>query len=93
MRIDFIDLDKQINHNQKEGANKHSSATTYTSHSEFMQGRTQKQKQNQKRKQTTPLTYMNNKLNNKQITLYIYIVIPPQSACMTLWSRIKMFLE
>lgn len=36
VRIDFIDLSKQINHNQKEGANKHSWAPTlvlkYTLH-------------------------------------------------------------
>lgn len=38
------------------------------------------QTQTQKRKQTTPLPCMNNKLNNKQITLYIYIVISPRQS-------------
>lgn len=82
MRIDFIDLSKQINHNQKEGANKHSSEPTHAF--EFMQGRAhtyeKEQMETQKQTQTTPLPRMNNKLNNKQITLYIYIVISPHQS-------------
>lgn len=79
MRIDFIDLDKQINQNKRGCTNNERG-----------------KKGLEKPKQATP--HMNNKLNNKQITLYItfgFVSRSPHShmaITVVIKSRIKIFL-